>query len=71
MLHYASAQLYVYYCAPPHTYGLFISPFLVSAPHCKALRWILHNGGNTIDNMWIILASWLCSKIIVNQYTNK
>ena len=64
MLHYFSAQLYVYYCAPRGFYGFLISPFLVAAPHCRAIRWIIHNGGNMVDNMWIILGTWLCSKII-------
>jgi hypothetical protein len=64
MLHYFSTQMYVYYCAPRGLYGFFISPFLVAAPHCRAIRWIIHNGGNMVDNMWIILGTWLCSKII-------
>jgi len=64
MLHYFSAQLYVYYCAPRGFYGFFISPFLVAAPHCRAIRWIIHNGGNMVDNMWLILGTWLCSKVI-------
>jgi hypothetical protein len=64
MLHYCSAQMYVYYCAPRGFYGFLISPFLVAAPHCRAIRWIIHNGGNMVDNMWLILGTWLCSKII-------
>ena len=67
MLHYCSAQLYVYYCAPRGLYGFLISPFLVAAPHCRAIRWIIHNGGNMVDNMWIILGTWLCSKIITGS----
>lgn len=64
MLHYFSTQLYMYYCAPRGFYGFLISPFLVAAPHCRAIRWIIHNGGNMVDNMWIILGTWLCSKLI-------
>ena len=64
MLHYFSTQMYVYYCAPRGFYGFFISPFLVAAPHCRAIRWIIHNGGNMVDNMWLILGTWLCSKVI-------
>ena len=65
VLHYMAGQLYSYYCAPSIFGGFFVSPFLVSAPHCKALRWALYNGGNVIDSMWIVLATWLCSKIMV------
>jgi hypothetical protein len=67
LMHYFSAQLYVYYCAPVGIYGLIISPFLISAPHCRALRWIIHSGGNMVDNMWIILGTWLCSKMLLNK----
>ena len=65
-LHYVAAQMYVYYCVPSFFQGFVMTPFLVSAPHCKAIRWVVHNGGNTIDNMWIVLATWLCSRLLVN-----
>jgi len=67
LMHYFSSQLYVYYCTPQGFYGFFISPFLVAAPHCRALRWIIHSGGNMVDNMWIILGTWLCSKMLLNK----
>lgn len=65
-LHYLSGQMYAYYCTPDHLKGFLVSPFLASSPHCKAIRWALYNGGNAIDNMWIILATWLCSKVIIS-----
>lgn len=64
-LHYLAANMYTYYCVPSFFQGFIMSPFLVSAPHCRAIRWVVHNGGNTIDNMWIMLATWLCSRLIV------
>lgn len=66
-LHYLAANMYTYYCVPSFFQGFIMSPFLVSAPHCRAIRWVVHNGGNTIDNMWIMLATWLCSKLIVGS----
>lgn len=67
LLHYLSSHLYVYYCTPRGVYGIFVSPFLVAAPHCRAIRWIIHNGGNMVDNMWIILGTWICSKMLFNK----
>lgn len=64
-LHYIGANMYTYYCVPSFFQGFIMSPFLVSAPHCKAIRWVVHNGGNTIDNMWIMLATWICSKLFM------
>ena len=63
-LHYVTAQLYVKYCAHPSIYGFIISPFLISAPHCMAMRWVFNKGGTLIEGMWILLGTWLCSKII-------
>lgn len=65
-LHYLSANMYTYYCVPTSFQGFIMSPFLVSAPHCRAIRWVVHNGGNTIDSMWTMLATWLCSLLITN-----
>jgi hypothetical protein len=63
-LHYVSAHLYTNYCVPNTIYGIIISPILTTTPHCQGLRWIIYNGGNQINNMWITLGSWLCLKIL-------
>ena len=63
-LHYVSAHLYTSYCVPNTLYGIIISPILTTTPHCQGLRWIIYNGGNQINNMWITLGSWLCLKIL-------
>lgn len=64
LLHYITAHLYVKYCAASSWYGLLISPFLISAPHCIAMRWVFTKGGTVIEGMWILVGTWLCSKII-------
>ena len=57
VLHFVAAHLYVYYCANSS------SPMLVSAPHCRAIRWTIYNGAQSIDTMWIVFGTWLCSRI--------
>ena len=64
LLHYITAHMYVKYCATPSWYGLLISPFLISSPHCIAMRWVFSKGGTVIEGMWILVGTWLCSKII-------
>ena len=64
LLHFFSAHLYTRYCVPSDLNGFFLAPFYIASPHCKALRWINHKGGDTIDSMWIVLGTWLCSKCI-------
>jgi len=64
-LHFVSSQAYANYCTP-HTFsGYMLSPFVATTPHCRALRWITYHGGNTIENMWIIIGTWAYSKIVV------
>ena len=63
LLHYAAAHLYAQWCAPVGWIGFISSPFLVASPQCKALRWVIYTGGNTIDFMWITLGLWIVSKL--------
>jgi len=75
-LHYFSAHLYVKFCVPNTIVGFIMSPFMMSTPHCQGLRWIVYNAANIINNMWIIIGSWIYSLIwILNteqprQYAN-
>lgn len=66
-LHYVTAHLYVKYCATPTFYGFLVSPFLISSPHCVAMRWVFTKGGNLIEGMWTLVGTWLCSKIITRN----
>ena len=63
VLHFVSANLYVYYCANMSLFGFLMSPVLASAPHCRAIRWVLNSGAQSIDAMWIVLGTWVCSKL--------
>lgn len=67
VVHYFAAHLYVEYCTPDSVVGLIISPLLSPAPHCKMLRWAIATGGNTIDMMWVVVGTWVASKIIINN----
>jgi hypothetical protein len=62
--HYLSSRLYVHYCTPGDLQGFIMSPFLASAPHCRATRWAIQNGADTIDQMWVVIATWFCAKLV-------
>ena len=64
LLHYFAAHLYIEYCVPKTWTGLLISPFLTATPHCQGLRWVIYNGGNQINQMWIMIGSWICVKLV-------
>lgn len=58
-IHYASSHLYIHWCVPATIFGFIMSPFIAPSPHCQALRWAIHNGGNSIIAMWVLLGIWL------------
>jgi hypothetical protein len=63
ILHWMAANLYPRYCAETSLWGIIKSAFVAPAPHCQAMRWVINNGGNMINQMWIVLGTWICGKI--------
>lgn len=59
VLHFASANLYPYFCTPITVIGIFMTPFMIVTPHCLALRWVLDWSGNQVCNAWIWLGGYL------------
>ena len=51
IVHYAGANLYSRMCTSQTLHGLFMSPFLVPAPHCEGLRWIVYHGAARINGI--------------------
>ena len=64
IIHYVSANLYSNFCAELTVYGFVKSIFVSQTPHCIAMRWIIYNGGNAINSMWISFALWITTKFI-------
>jgi len=69
-LHYTSSHLYIKLCVPDTIIGFVLSPFMTATPHCQGLRWIVYNGANMINNMWIILGTWITANILVINRNN-
>ena len=63
--HYVSAHLYVYYCVESTFIGFLLSPFMTLAPHCQAFRWVIYNGGYTINTMWVLIGNWFINKYLL------
>lgn len=56
VLHYVATHIYVHACVPATFYGFALSPFLATAPHCQALRWVIYEGGNNLNMIWLTLS---------------
>lgn len=70
-LHYFSAHLYIKFCVPNTIFGFLMSPFIISTPHCQGLRWVVYNAAGIINNMWILVGTWIYSIIwIFNSEVN-
>jgi hypothetical protein len=63
-LHYGAAHLYTKFCAHDTLVGFIMSPFMVVAPHCRALRWVVSTASGVIENMWIVFGTWVCANIL-------
>jgi hypothetical protein len=57
-LHYAAVHFYPMYCAPFTITGFILSPFMVSAPHCVAMRWLITEGSKVIVTMWVSIGAY-------------
>jgi len=64
LLHYAAIHLYPEFCAPYTILGFILSPFMISAPHCIAMRWIISEGSNIIVAMWIAVGGVIINKVM-------
>ena len=72
ILHYSASHLYIQFCVPNTIIGFLMSPFMTATPHCQALRWIVFNGANMINNMWVVLGTWICTNfLIINKNSNE
>ena len=69
-LHFVASYLYTKLCVPTTFFGLLMSPFLTATPHCQGLRWIIYNGANVINNMWLIVGTWLCAYVMRLESNN-
>ena len=63
-LHYLALHLYPMYCAPLSVLGFILSPFMVSAPHCVAMRWLIAEGSNVIVTMWVAVGAYAIQLMI-------
>ena len=61
--HYIASHLYVKFCVSATIMGFITAPFLIPAPHCQGLRWVIYTGGEKIFAMWVIIGSWIFNKI--------
>lgn len=58
VLQYSASHLYPTYCMPISISGFLLSPFMISAPHCVAMRWVITEGSNIIITMWVTIGAY-------------
>ena len=63
LVHFACANLYAHFCAHISILGFLTSPFLMNAPHCTGLRWVVNTGASSVQIMWFAIASWFGNKL--------
>lgn len=68
VIHYIASNMYAKFCAEVGVVGFIKSIFVAQAPHCIAMRWIIYNGGNVINNMWLSIGVWLTGKLLKDLF---
>lgn len=63
VIHFIAANLYSNFCAELSVVGFIKSIFVAQTPYCVAMRWVIYNGGNTINSMWVSFGLWITTKI--------
>lgn len=71
LIHYLSPHLYVYFCVPATAVGFLTSAIYAPAPHCRALRWAIYQGGEMIMTMWIIIGTWCVKRLMLSNDEEK
>ena len=64
ILHYFASHLYIKICVPWTIPGFLFSPVIMTTPYCNCLRWIIYNAGNSINHMWITVATFVGQKLL-------
>ena len=70
IVHHVGANLYSRMCTSQTIHGLFMSPFLVPAPHCEGLRWIVYHGAARINGMWLFIGTQVV-EFVARMFVNK
>ena len=61
-------------CTPVTVIGFIMSPFMVIAPHCAGLRWLITFTGTQIQNMWLWVGGYLicyADGVVRDSFTSK
>jgi len=70
LIHYISANLYVFWCTPFTIYGFMASPFITVSTHCVALRWSIWFFGDYLTQTWMLALVW-ASGFLIKNFTRK
>lgn len=59
-VHFASVRVYDEVCLPRSLTAAIVSPFVIGAPHCTTLRWVIAWSGFEGPATMLTLGSILC-----------
>ena len=66
-IHFICSNMYPHFCAEFTAIGFIKSMFVIEAPHCEAMRWVIYNGGNIIHGMWAAIGIWFTKQLLVHN----
>ena len=64
VIHYASSNIYAYFCAHISWTGFWSSSALSQAPHCRGANWLKGLSLKTLDSHWAYGLTWIAAKLV-------
>lgn len=71
ILHFIASNLYPIFCVELSFLGFVKSIFVAQTPYCIAMRWVIYNGGNSINSMWVSFGLWITAKMFKKIHDKK
>jgi len=66
-LSYFSIHAHAHFCAEWSIMGFFTHSFVVSSPHCNALKWLINEGSSAISRLFALFAMYVVSKLLFDR----
>ena len=63
-IHYVAVYGYQLLCLPPNLWGLVFAPFMVPAPHCRGLAWLMDISSSSVQGVWTSIGIVLSATIV-------
>jgi len=63
-LHFIASHIYIEHCVGKTFIDIIFSVIYTSSPYCQGLSWMIYTGSRQIATMWMVLGTYVSSKLM-------